>query len=99
MLFPYLKALAWFGTLILVVRGVPQAYLCWKQGHSLGLSSSMLWLWFVGSIFMLPNSMGNLNGPIVTVYLTNVLFVGIMLFYKYFPRIKNDTGKKESDCK
>jgi len=82
----YFEAIAWLGTFILLLRGIPQAYRCWNQGHSNGLSPSMLWLWLSGSLCMIPNGISHMDGPVIVVYSTNVLFVGIMLWYKYFPR-------------
>ena len=99
MLYSSLEALAWFGTLILVVRGLPQAYRSWRQGHSTGLSPAMLWLWFVGSVLMLPYAIGNLDGPVTIVYGSNVLFVGIMVWYKYFPRGKHVDSRRKKKKK
>lgn len=49
---------------------------------------------------MLPYAIGNLDGPVTIVYGSNVLFVGIMIWYKYFPRVKYvDLGRKEKDPK
>lgn len=81
---------SWFGTTILVIRGLPQAYKSWVDGHSRGLSQAMLWLWFLGSALLLPHLILQWEVLLITVYVANILCILVMLKYFYFPRrLKN----------
>lgn len=84
-----LNLIGWIGAICLAVSGIPQAYLSWKQGHSKGISSGLLWLWMIGITFTLVYVLFNLGFVAVLVlnYTLNIIFVGIIIKYKYWPRI------------
>ena len=77
---------SWAGTFILVIRGMPQSFKSWKDGHSKGLSAAMLWLWFAGSSLLLPHLFLHQEWLLVSVYVANILCIFVMLKYFYFPR-------------
>lgn len=77
---------SWVGTIILVIRGLPQSYKSWKDGHSKGLSAAMLWLWLMGSSLLLPHLFLNQEWLLSSVYIANIFCVCVMLKYFYFPR-------------
>jgi hypothetical protein len=45
----------------------------------------MLWLWWLGSLCLLPYCATQAQ-VLLPVYIANVIFVSIMIRYKYFPR-------------
>lgn len=77
---------SWCGTIILIIRGLPQAYKSWTDGHSNGLSQAMLWLWFLGSALLLPHLILQKEVLLMSVYIANILCILVMLKYFYFPR-------------
>jgi uncharacterized protein with PQ loop repeat len=79
---------SWIGTIILILRVMPQAFRSWVDGHSNGLSPAMLWLWLLGSSLVLPHLILLEDFSAGIVYFTNIFFVCIMLKYSYFPRKK-----------
>jgi hypothetical protein len=81
----YIEVLASIGTVMAVMRGAPQAWRSWVQGHSGGLSKSMLWLWGIGSMLLIPYCYESAH-LMLPIYISNVLFVSVMLRYKYFKR-------------
>jgi membrane protein implicated in regulation of membrane protease activity len=83
--------------MLLVMRGVPQAYKSYKEGHSEGLSPSMLWLWLGGSICIIPQIIVTFNAPLIAVYFANIIFVSIMLRYLYWPRSQNDENSERTE--
>lgn len=80
----------WIGSLCLAACAVPQAILSRKQGHSNGISKGLLWLWSLGEvftlIFLLSQPYDQWNWPLVVNYSANILFIGIVVWYKVFPR-------------
>ncbi len=87
--------LSWLGTLILVFRGYPQALKSFREGHSKGLSSAMLWLWLLGSALLLPHLFLVQDLAVAAIYMANIVFVVVMLKYLYWPR-KNDDPSRDS---
>lgn len=78
--------LSWIGTLILVLRGYPQAVKSIKDGHSDGLTPAMLWYWLLGSFLVLPHLILMGDFAVATIYVSNIFFVLIMIKYYYWPR-------------
>ena len=86
---------SWCGTIILIIRGIPQAYKSWADGHSKGLSQSMLWLWFMGSSLIIPHLLLHQEGLLLSVYIANILCIIVMLKYFYFPRKLNSQSTEK----
>lgn len=86
-----IELLAWLGTSLIIIGGLPQAIQCWRQGHSKGLNPQMLWSWFTGSVISMPFLYQVPNGPNFAFHVGNLLLTGVMLWYMYFPRNKNGT--------
>lgn len=79
----------WFGALCLACCAVPQAILSYRQGHSNGVSNGLLWLWALGEIFTLiyltAQPLEQYNWPLIMNYSANILFIGVVIWYKVFP--------------
>lgn len=80
--------LGWIGSICLACCAVPQAYMSWKQGHANGISAGLLWLWALGEIFTLAyiSSKPNIDIPLFVNYSANIIFIGIVCWYKVYPR-------------
>lgn len=80
----------WIGALCLACCAVPQAIMSVKQGHSNGISKGLLWLWSLGELFtliyLLAQPFEQWNWPLVMNYSANIIFIGIVIWYKVFPR-------------
>lgn len=77
----------WVGAVLLAGCGIPQAILCWKQGHAKGIDSIFLWMWFIGEILTFSYIIASSGGwPLILNYTANTFMVLLILRYKYFPR-------------
>lgn len=81
-----MKVIGWIGGLLLAWCGAPQAIRSIKQGHSKGISRSFLFMWGVGEIFVLAYVLPNGDLPLIFNYFANIIFVGIILKYKFWER-------------
>lgn len=81
-----IETMGWMGSLMLAVCGFPQAWMSWKQGHSRGVSSGLLWLWGGGEVLALGYVIALGNAPLIVNYLCNLVSVSIIVWYKLVPR-------------
>ena len=84
-----IEIIGWTGSALFALCGLPQAVQSTREGHSHGLSWLFLLMWFWGEIFTLCYVWPKMDYPLLANYLTNLVFVVIILFYKIFPRAKN----------
>jgi uncharacterized protein with PQ loop repeat len=84
---PY-KILGWVGSIIFALSAAPQAWITFKQGHTKGLSDSLLMMWFVGEIFSLKamSSETVLIWYTIANYICNLAFLLIIIYYRFYPR-------------
>jgi len=82
-----METIGWIGSLLFAICGLPQAVKSYKDGHSEGVSSLFLIIWLGGEVFTLTYILdkGGL-APLVFNYLGNLIFILIILKYKFFPR-------------
>jgi len=78
--------MGWLGSICLALCGVPQAIQSWNDKHSHGISWGMLLLWAFGECFALTYVFNKLDMPMVMNYGINIFVVGLMLYYKIYPR-------------
>lgn len=74
------------GSACLAICAVPEAYNSWKRGRS-DISSGFLFLWGFGEICTLIYVLPKLDLPLILNYGINIIFIGIIFRYRYFPRI------------
>jgi len=86
------EACGWIGSICLAFCAVPQARLSIEQGHSNGISNGLLWMWALGElftlIFLVNQARDKWNWPLIMNYSANIVFIGIVIWYKVFPREK-----------
>lgn len=80
--------MGWIGSFLLAICGLPQAMKSLRQGHSKGLSTYFLVLWSVGEVFTLIAVVDLKVDYLLLNYISNLLFLLIIWFYKLYPRGK-----------
>lgn len=83
-----IEFMGYVGSICLALCGIPQAITCYKQGHSEGIAPMFLWLWVLGEVFAAGYIIATQNWPLIVNYAVNTVVVGIILKYKYFPRVR-----------
>lgn len=78
--------LGWLGSVCLAICGVPQAWSSYKDKHSRGISWGFLLLWAFGELFALAYVSDKLDFPLLMNYAANILIVGVILYYKKYPK-------------
>lgn len=80
-----IEAIGWLSSILFALCGAPQAYQSWRQGHSRGVSALMLWMWFIGEILAIIYVLGKIgvDKPLLFNYTVNLMFLVIILKYKY----------------
>lgn len=79
---------AYIGSIMLAVCALPEAYSSWKKGRN-DNSWSFLLLWFFGEVFTLIYVLYNKDIPLILNYGLNLIFISVILKYKWKPRSKD----------
>lgn len=81
--------LGFIGAVAFAFCGAPQAIKAYKDGHSNGISGWMLFLWLLGEICTTLYVIITIFDLILLLnYAVNIIFLGIILKFKLFPRRK-----------
>jgi uncharacterized protein with PQ loop repeat len=88
------EILGWLGSICLAICGIPQAWQSFKDKHSHGISWGFVLLWAFGEIFALAYVYDKLDLPLLLNYATNILILGVILFYKINPKNTVDYDKE-----
>jgi uncharacterized protein with PQ loop repeat len=90
-----LELIGWIGAICFAICGLPQCLKSVSDGHSDGIAWGFLILWFTGEVFTLIYVLPKMDWPLIFNYACNLIFVGIIIRYKFrprltiFPKIKN----------
>ena len=76
----------WVGSALFALCGMPQAIKSAQDGHSEGLSWMFLLMWFFGEVFTLVYIIPKMDMPLLANYVVNLGFLGVILYFKIFPR-------------
>lgn len=82
------EIMGWLGSICLAICGIPQAYQSYKDKHSDGISWGFVLLWAFGEVFALAYVYDKLDLPLLLNYATNILILGVILYYKVKPQNK-----------
>jgi len=82
------EIMGWLGSICLAVCGIPQAWQSYKDKHSDGISWGFVILWAFGEVFALAYVYDKLDLPLLLNYATNILILGVILYYKVKPQNK-----------
>lgn len=80
------EILGWLGSICLGICGIPQAWQSIKDKHSHGISWGFVLLWAFGEVFALAYVYNKLDLPLLLNYATNILILGVILYYKIKPK-------------
>lgn len=82
-----MSEIGWIGSILLSFCGLPQMILSIKNRRTDGVSSWFLWLWFLGEIFtfIYVLSLTVVSIQLITNYSLNIIFLTVIIYYKYFP--------------
>jgi uncharacterized protein with PQ loop repeat len=80
-----MELIGWIGSVMLALCAVPQAVQSYRQKHSHGISSLMIILWFVGEVFTTIYILPKDDYPLLLNYAVNILCIGVIGWYKYYP--------------
>lgn len=81
-----LTYIGWLGSVLFAICGIPQAWQCYRQGHSDGLGWSFLLLWFFGEVFTVIYVLPKFDWPLLFNYGVNMACLLVILRYKFRPR-------------
>jgi uncharacterized protein with PQ loop repeat len=82
------EILGWLGSICLAICGLPQAWQSYKDKNSEGISWGFILLWAFGEVFALAYVYDKLDLPLLLNYTTNILILGVILYYKVRPQNK-----------
>ena len=85
-----MEFIGWLGSIPLALCGLPQALKCYHDKRSKGMAWGFLWAWFIGEILVLTYVVSKLDWPLIFNCLANILFVGIIIYFKLYPGKKNE---------
>ena len=88
------EILGWLGSICLAICGIPQAWQSFKDKHSHGISWGFVLLWAFGEIFALAYVYDKLDLPLLLNYATNILILGVILYFKINPKNTTDYDKE-----
>jgi uncharacterized protein with PQ loop repeat len=81
-----LDNVGWLGSTLLAFCGLPQALESWKTKNSNGLTWGFLLAWTLGELCTLVYVLPRLDWPLIFNYSANLIFLGIILFFKIWPK-------------
>jgi uncharacterized protein with PQ loop repeat len=82
------EIMGWLGSICLAICGIPQAWQSYKDKNSDGISWGFVILWAFGEVFALAYVYDKLDLPLLLNYATNILILGVILYYKVKPQNK-----------
>jgi uncharacterized protein with PQ loop repeat len=88
------EILGWLGSICLGICGIPQAWQSIKDKHSHGISWGFVLLWAFGEVFALAYVYDKLDLPLLLNYATNILILGVILYFKINPKNTVDYDKE-----
>ena len=81
-----MENIGWIGSIMLAICGLPQAIESFKTKSSAGLTWGFLFLWFTGEILTFIYVLPKMDLPLLLNYSANIIFLGIIIYYKIFPK-------------
>ena len=76
----------WLYSLAFAFSALPQSRKSIKEGHAEGVANGTLFLWALGEFAGVIYGFSLMQWPIIINCLLNTVFVGIIVWYKTFPR-------------
>lgn len=86
MLLGWTQTFGWIYSLAFALSAIPQALKSIKEKNSKGVADGTLLLWIVGEIAGTVYGLSLLQWPIIFNCALNTIFVGIIVWYRLFPK-------------
>ena len=89
-----IDVIGWLGSICLSLCGAPQAWACIRQGHARGIDPGFLTLWLGGEVLVFTYVATEVkDASLLLNYTANLLFVGVIAYYRAFPRRPDEAGR------
>ncbi len=82
----FILLMGWIGSLLLSIFCLAKAWFLFKEKSSDGISWGFLFLWGFGELFGISYVVDKADAPLIMNYATNILIIGVILYYKINPR-------------
>lgn len=82
----FIEMVGWVGNIPLALCAIPQAHQSYTNGHSRGINTKTLYLWFLGEFWCLIYVLYLLDAPLILNYATNFLALLVILYYHRYER-------------
>lgn len=82
----WVRFFGWVYSLAFALSALPQCLKSREDGHAHGVANGTVILWILGEVGGLIYGIGLGEWPIIFNCGLNTIFVGIICYYKYFPR-------------
>ena len=80
-----METIGWIGSILLAFCGLPQAIKCFRTKSSAGIDPGFIMMWLAGELFTLAYVLPKLDWPLLFNYGANILFIGVIVYYKVKP--------------
>jgi uncharacterized protein with PQ loop repeat len=82
------ETIGYIAGLLLGWCALPQVIESIKRGNTIGVSKFFLWMWFSGEIGMVIYTLSviGFDKPLMLNYTLNIVMIGVLFKYSYFPR-------------
>jgi uncharacterized protein with PQ loop repeat len=81
----WIQAMGWIYSVAFAISAIPEAISCIRNGR-VRMTDGTLTCWVVGEISGLAYGIGLMQLPIIFNCAVNAIFVGIIVWYRMFPR-------------
>ncbi len=82
----WVQAFGWIYSGAFALSALPQSLRSIKDGHSRGVADGTLALWIIGELTGLVYGFGLAQLPIIFNCLVNTVFVGVIIYYRLWPK-------------
>ena len=80
-----METIGWIGSILLAFCGLPQAIHCILNKSADGIHPGFIAMWLMGELFTLAYVLPKLDWPLLFNYGANILFIGVIVYYKIKP--------------
>lgn len=81
-----MEVIAWIGSILLALCGIPQAIKSFREKHADGLSVVFILMWFGGEILVLIYTLHLRDWALVFNYAANIALISVLVRYKFWPK-------------
>ena len=80
-----MELIGWTGSMLMALCAFPQAYKCFQEKHSNGISWGFLMMWLIGEVLVLIYVFPTYQWPLIFNYIANIIALSVILYYKIWP--------------